>query len=109
MSEKPHLETLRRIRRITADGVLEAEEVAGLADYLSRSDEARGTWPGTILWPTLESIYDDGHLSEEELTVMGDILVGIIAECANKPDLGLTTYIRLQASSKRANRPDASS
>jgi len=102
MTEKPHLETLRRIRRITADGVLEAEEVAGLAHYLSGDTEARHSWPGTILWPTLESIYEDGFLSDEELAAMGDILVGIITECHAMPDLGLTSYIRTMAAKERA-------
>lgn len=97
MTEKAHLETLRRIRRITADGILEASEVKSLADYLREDCDARSQWPGTILWPTLESIYEDGHLSAEELGVMGDILVGILTECASKPNLGLTAYIRTQS------------
>ncbi|MBL6764014.1 MAG: hypothetical protein ISQ14_03590 [Verrucomicrobiae bacterium] len=97
MEEKVHLETLRRIRRITADGLLESREVHDLAEYLERHREARAAWPGSILWPTLESIFEDGVLTDEELAVMGDILVGILAECATKPNLALTSYIRTQS------------
>ena len=102
MTEQAHMETLRRIRRITADGLLDEQEVHDLAEYLRGEKTARDQWPGTILWPTLESIFEDGQLSAEELRIMGDILVGILAECAAKPDLGLTSYIRLQSKREQA-------
>lgn len=101
--DKAHLETLRRIRRITADGVLDAEELRELTAYLLEDDDARAAWPGSLLWPTLESVYEDGVVTDEELAIMGDILVGILSECAAKPDLGLTAYIRAQS---RRDRPD---
>jgi len=96
MNEEPHMETLRLIRRITADGVLEVDEVYDLAHFLNECRPARKSWPGSVLWETMQSIFDDGEVSQEELEALGDILAGIVAESDSIEDLGLTTYIRGQ-------------
>lgn len=88
------METLRMIRRVTADGVLDLDEVYDLAHFLNECREARNSWPGTILWETMQSIFDDGEVTDEEQQALGDILVGIAAETSGIEDLGLTTYIR---------------
>lgn len=98
------METLRIIRRITADGVLTMEEVWDLAGFLNEDREARKQWPGNVLWPTLESVFDDGVVDEEEMTVLGTMLSEVCAQAANMNDLGLTTYIRLRNRQSRMER-----
>ena len=94
MDEQPHKGTLRVIRRITADRVLERAEVWDLGNYLNECREARHSWPGTILWETLKSIFEDSVVTDEELEALGQMLSDIENECASISDLGLTTYIR---------------
>jgi len=81
MNEEPHSQTLRVIRRITADSVLEIAEVLDLARFLNDHREARHSWPGAVLWKTLESVLEDGEISEEELVALGKMLEDIEAEC----------------------------
>lgn len=82
MKEEPHKPTLRLIRRITADDVLSVEEVWDLGHFLNDSREARHAWPGTLLWETLQSVFEDGVVSEEELEALGNIIRDIDAECS---------------------------
>lgn len=86
--------TLRIIRRITADGMLEMAEVLDLANFLNDCREARHQWPGNIIWETLQSIFEDNEVSAEEMDALGNLLASIEAECATSADLGLTSYIR---------------
>ena len=102
MREQPHMETLRLIRRITADGVLDMDEVYDLAHFLNECRDARKAWPGNILWETMQSIFDDGEVTEEEQQALGEILVGIAAESETIEDLGLTCYIRNQSRKDKA-------
>lgn len=94
MDEQPHKGTLRIIRRITADRILERDEVWDLGTYLNECRDARHSWPGAILWETLKSIFEDGIVTDEELEALGQMLSDIENECASMTDLGLTTYIR---------------
>ena len=82
MNEEPHLLTLKVIRRITADSVLEMEEVMDLARFLNDNRAARHAWPGSVLWKTLESVFEDGEVTDEELVAIGSILQDIEMECA---------------------------
>jgi hypothetical protein len=43
MNEAPHMETLRVIRRITADGILTTDEVWDLTQFLNESRDARNS------------------------------------------------------------------
>jgi len=101
MDEEPHRETLRMIRRVTADGLLEFEELCQLGSYLNDNREARHSWPGNILWGTLQSVFEDGQVSAEELEAVGAMLADIEAECAANPDLNLTLYIRKVSRAER--------
>jgi hypothetical protein len=101
MEARPHLETLRTIRRITADGVLTMEEVWDLAGFLNEDRDARSQWPGNVLWPTLESIFDDGVVDDEEMEVLGAMLSDISLQIAKMDDLRLTTYIRTRSRESR--------
>lgn len=83
MKEEPNKPTLRLIRQITADGVLSVEEVWDLGHFLNDSRDARHAWPGTVLWDTLQSIFEDGVVSEEELEALGSIIQDIDTECAS--------------------------
>ena len=91
------METLRLIRRITADGLLDNEEVWDLANFLNHSREALNNWPGNILWPTLHSIFDDGVVTSDELHTLGQMLSDVAHKCAAMGELKLTTYIRTRS------------
>ena len=101
------METLRIIRRITADGILTLEEVWDLAGFLNENREARNQWPGNVLWPTMQSVFDDGVVDEEEMSVLGSMLSEICLQASNMSDLGLTTYIRKR--SRQVREPEAQS
>ena len=82
MKEDPHKPTLRLIRQITADDILSVEEVWDLGHFLNDNREARHAWPGTLLWETLQSVFEDGVVSEEELEALGCIIRDIDTECS---------------------------
>ncbi len=105
MNEAPHMETLRVIRRITADGILTTDEVWDLTQYLNESRDARNSWPGNVLWSTLQSIFDDGVVTDDELEVLGAMLVDVGTQCADMGNLGLTTYIRVQSRKVLGRQP----
>jgi len=102
MDATPDMETLRMIRRVTADGILSIDEVWDLAEFFNENSDARNCWPGNILWPTLQSVFDDGVVDEDELEALGAILSDIGVQIARMNDLGLTTYIRVR--SRRGHR-----
>jgi hypothetical protein len=81
MPEQPYQPTLRFIRRITSDGILEQGEIWDLAAFLNEDREARHTWPGNVLLETLNSVFDDGEVSPEEMAALGSILRDIENEC----------------------------
>lgn len=81
LNDEPHAPTLKVIRRITADEVLEVDEILDLARFLNENREARHAWPGSVLWKTLESVLEDGEISGEEMAALGSILEDIEAEC----------------------------
>lgn len=108
MDVTPHMETLRVIRRITADGMLTMEEVWDLAGFLNNHRTARNEWPGNVLWPTLQSVFDDGVVDEEEMAALGTMLSEVSLQAANMSDLGLTTYIRLSSQRAREESPSQS-
>jgi len=83
MKEELHKPTLRLIRQITADGVLSVEEVWDLGHFLNDNREARHAWPGTVLWETLQSVFEDGVVSVEELEALGSIIRDIDAESSS--------------------------
>lgn len=97
MEASPHMETLRLIRRITADGILSVDEVWDLAQFFNESKEARYSWPGNILWPTLQSVFDDGVVDDDEMEALGSMISDIGNQISKMNDLGLTTYIRVQS------------
>ena len=69
--------TISFLRSLTWDGVLSGEEIWSLAQFLNDNPECQDTWPGNLLFPMLHSAFDDGALSEEEMSVLaatiGDI------------------------------------
>lgn len=90
------METLRVIRRITADGILTTDEIWDLAQFLNDNREARNSWPGNDLWPALQSVFEDGVVDENEMEELGRIISEIGTQIAAMNNLGLTTYIRVQ-------------
>ncbi|MBG85506.1 MAG: hypothetical protein CMO80_01215 [Verrucomicrobiales bacterium] len=64
---KPNLETMRRIRHITEDGIVTDEEVLSLGNYLNDSMPARKSWPGNVLFDVLQQVFADGRLDAHEL------------------------------------------
>jgi hypothetical protein len=77
MRESSHPETLELIRRIAEDGILDTDEIWELVGFLNGNKTARHSWPGNVLWETLESMFDDGVLSNEEIEALGHILTDI--------------------------------
>lgn len=103
----PHMETLRVIRRITADGMLTTDEIWDLTQFLNENREARNAWPGSALWPTLQSVFDDGVVDDEEMKALGRIISDVGTQIAAMNNLGLTTYIRVQGlTMDKANQAD---
>lgn len=90
------METLRVIRRITADGMLTTDEIWDLTQFLNDNREARNAWPGSDLWPTLHSVFDDGVVDEKEMEALGRIISEVGTQIAAMNNLGLTTYIKVQ-------------
>jgi hypothetical protein len=78
---KPNLETLRRIRQITEDGVVTDDEVMSLGSYLNENHVARKTWPGNAIFSVLKRIFEDARLDPHELKALAYILRGIELQC----------------------------
>ena len=58
---------LNFLRVLTADGRLSGEEVWLLADYFNHDKEACAIWPGNMLVPVLQRVFQDGVLTEQEM------------------------------------------
>lgn len=78
---KPNLETLRRIRQITEDGVVTDDEVMSLGNYLNENHVARKTWPGNAVFEVLKRVFEDARLDSHELKALAYILRGIELQC----------------------------
>ncbi|MGB0582794.1 MAG: hypothetical protein ACPGVU_24175 [Limisphaerales bacterium] len=78
---KPNLETLRRIRQITEDGVVTEEEVMSMGNFLNENQVARTTWPGNVIFETLKRVFADARLDPHELKALAYILRGIELQC----------------------------
>ena len=78
---KPNLETLRKIRAITEDGIVTDEEVMSLGNYLNDNQVARKSWPGNVIFELLKRIFDDARLGPHELKSLAYILRGIELQC----------------------------
>jgi hypothetical protein len=76
----PTAKTIRFLRTLTLDGVLTSEEIWSLAGFFNEQPECRTTWPGEILAPMLESAYDDGHLTSEEMALLAETISSVEAE-----------------------------
>lgn len=83
-------ETLRIIRHITADGIVDKDEVWGLGRFL-KDYTARTTWPGNVLWEILEGIFADNVVDDAETEDLTRRLQVIEKEChdRNTPASGL--------------------
>lgn len=106
MEKQPHQPTLRFIRRITSDGILEKGEIWDLTAFMNEDREARRDWPGNVLWETLTSVFDDGEVSSEEMAALGNILRDIENECgtilADKDEFDDTTDSQLKPADPNA-------
>jgi hypothetical protein len=74
------LKTIRFLRALTLDGLLTSDEVWSLGKFFNENPECSESWPGDILVPMLESAFDDGILSEEEMTLLADTISSIESE-----------------------------
>lgn len=59
-------ELLGFLRGIASDGVLNDEEVDGLANWLDRNESVKVIWPASVVVKRLAAILEDGIVSEEE-------------------------------------------
>jgi hypothetical protein len=100
---KPNLETLRHVRLITEDGVVTADEVMSLGDFLNDNITARKSWPGNVIFELLQQVFKDGRLDPCELKGLAYILRGIELQCAGalgikeEVDDGLPKHIEFEA------------
>lgn len=78
---KPNLETLRRIRQITEDGVVTDDEVMSMGNFLNENHVARKTWPGNVIFEVLKRVFEDARLDPHELKALAYILRGIELQC----------------------------
>lgn len=76
--------TIAFLRNLTADGLLTAEEVWSLADFLNKNKSCRSEWPGNLLAPMLESTFDDGAANEEEMEILASTITSIEQEWSAK-------------------------
>ncbi|MGK0196791.1 MAG: hypothetical protein ACI91J_000051 [Yoonia sp.] len=106
MEKQPHQPTLRFIHRITSDGIMEKGEIWDLAAFLNEDREARHDWPGSVLWETLNNVFDDGEVSPEEMAALGSILRDIENECgtifADKDEFDDTTDFQIKPADPKA-------
>src|SRR4051812_1023491 len=76
--------TIGFLRTLTADGFLAPGEVWSLGKFLQENKSCQGVWPGNLLLPMLESAFDDGQLSEEEMEVLASTIGSIEQEWTAK-------------------------
>jgi hypothetical protein len=72
--------TISFLRRLTSDGLLSGEEVWSLSKFFNDNPVCTQSWPGEILAPMLESAFDDGKLTEEEMTLLAETISSIETE-----------------------------
>jgi hypothetical protein len=72
------------LRWISSDGILTAEEVWCLADWMNKHREATESWPGTELVPYLQLIWQDGELDTKEVSGLQTLIAVIEREAAGK-------------------------
>jgi hypothetical protein len=76
--------TISYLRRLTFDGMLTGQEVWTLGRFFNDNPEYTKGWPGEILAPMLESAFDDGQLTEEEMTLLAETISSIESEWRGK-------------------------
>jgi len=74
-------ETLKFIRHITADGVVEKGEVWALGRFLKSDQDARNEWPGNVLWEILGEIFADDVVDDAEAEDLTRRMREIELEC----------------------------
>ena len=79
------------LRWISSDGILTIEEVWGLADWLNNHREATESWPGSVLVPYLQIIWNDGVLDSNEVSGLQTLIASIEREVAAKRVAALET------------------
>jgi hypothetical protein len=77
-------ETLKFIRHITSDGIVEKDEVWDLGRFLKSDRTARGEWPGNVLWEILGEIFADDVVSDEEAADLTTRMREIEKECHDR-------------------------
>ncbi|MGB0582618.1 MAG: hypothetical protein ACPGVU_23275 [Limisphaerales bacterium] len=84
-------ETLKFIRHITADGIVEKDEVWDLGRFLGNNNAARSSWPGDVVWEILEGIFEDNIVDDSEAEDLTQRLQGIEKEIhtRNTPEGGI--------------------
>lgn len=88
-------ETLKYIRHITADGVVEKDEVWALGRFLKSDQDARTEWPGNVIWEILGEIFADDVVDDSEAEDLTRRMREIEKECYERNVAGDTEPVEL--------------
>lgn len=81
-------ELVHFLRQITADGVVDKQEIWDLGTLLHVNDDARNEWPGPVIWGILEQIFSDNVVTDEEARDLTERLREIEKECHARNSAG---------------------
>lgn len=81
-------ELVHFLRQITADGIVDKQEIWDLGTLLHVNDDARAEWPGPVLWEILQQIFADNVVSDEEAADLTRRMRGIEKECHDRNAAG---------------------
>jgi hypothetical protein len=74
------------LRQITADGIVDKQEIWDLGTLLQVNDDARTAWPGPVIWEILQQIFADKVVSDEEAEDLTVRLRQIEKECHDRSE-----------------------
>lgn len=72
--------TIAFLRTLTLDGYLTSDEVWALARFLNENPACAESWPGGILVPMLQNVFEDAHLTEDEMRLLAEAISNIEEE-----------------------------
>jgi hypothetical protein len=77
-------ELIHFLRQITADGIVDKQEIWDLGTFLHVNDDAREQWPGPMISKILQGIFEDKVVTDDEAADLTERLRGIEKECHDR-------------------------
>jgi len=68
------------LQGITADGVLNRQEILALKDFIDSAPELKEQWPGDVISGRLSHILEDDVISDEEASELHDLIAKIAGQ-----------------------------